>query len=135
MHYVHAAHCDMLVSPSDWHVGKLLIMKWALLTHSDSCFISNPGTLHSNFLRCLLGDNTCLKICIVDGNIYCSAVYYPFWRSLFHWHLLSKSLVLFSSAHLNCGSVSWRVSCVTMRREIICEKLYFCVCYKNCSVI
>lgn len=30
----------------------------------DSCFISNSGTMHSNFLRCQLGDNTCLKSCV-----------------------------------------------------------------------
>lgn len=34
LYYVHAAHCDMLVSPSGCHVGKF-IMKWAFLIHWD----------------------------------------------------------------------------------------------------
>jgi len=35
LHYVHAAHCDILVSPSGCHVGKVLTMKWAFPIHSD----------------------------------------------------------------------------------------------------
>jgi len=72
----------------------------------DSCFISNPGSLHSNFLTCQLGDNTCLKSCVcrwehtvvlfitLSGGAYSIYVYCHGGRSLLLRHMYVAVLCL-----------------------------------------